>query len=188
MHLGGAGGFPRFASHMYPTLYRGTYAYKLGRRTITSGDGRCTVVRGTCRVKCTGTGPPGIHAKGGITIVNSNPSKLTTTSLLGEENRRMAIFRHRSGPNKLLHCKVPGVGLRGRVVSHGVTVVRRRKVVFRAKYGIKGSIGTTSVLGRCSHIVLTYKTSGPESVGTPKESTRKVCFTMSFLGSAAGTL
>lgn len=129
-----------------------------------------------------------MEANGGVTVVNSNPSKLTTTSRLGRHNRSMAMFRHGSEMNNLLVCNVPGVGLRGSIVRHGVGVVRRRNMAFRAYSGINGSVGTDRVLGSFSHMVLTYNTSGPESVGIPNERTGNVRFTISFLGSAAGSL
>lgn len=131
---------------------------------------------------------PRIHANGSVTIVKDNPSKLTTTRRLGEQNRDMAMFREGSHMNKLLHCNVPGVGLSGTIISEEVRLVRRRKIGFIAGMGMKGSVGTRRLLGRFSHIVLTYKTSGPQSVGIPKQSTGKVCFTMSFLKRMAGTL
>lgn len=131
---------------------------------------------------------PPIHAKGAVTIVKDNPSKLTTTRRLGHHNRDMAMFREGSHVKKLLHCNVPGVGLRGGVVSHELGLVRRRNIGFIAGVGINISVATRRLLGSCSHILLYYKTSRPESVGIPKESTGKVCFTISFLGRMAGDL
>lgn len=175
--LGRAGSFPRFANHVYPTLYRGDYILGLDVSSpIAVHRGRTTVTRTTFHRNC--VGPQGVrHGKQGMTVVNTKPTKLTTTGRLGKGKCAIAIFSGGRTPNNLLHCNVPGFGLRGPVVSHHVQIVRRRNV----RFGVGGSISIQRLPRNFSTCYVYAKTPATHSLSIPKHRLGNVRPTLSVL-------
>lgn len=175
--LGDAGSFPRFAKHVYPTLYRGSYMLGLSYgRPIAVHRGRTTVTRTTFHRNCVAPLRPR-HGKGGMTIVNTNPTKLDITMQLGTGNCRIALFSDGPVPKKLLHCNVPGFGLSGTIVSHHVGVLRTRNVLF----GVKIRISIRGLPTKFSTCTVYANAPATHSLSVPNERLGNVCFTLSVL-------
>lgn len=145
-------------------------------RPIAVQRGRTTVVRTTFQRKCIVPMVPR-HGKGRMTIVNTNPTKLTTTGRLGQGKCAIALFSGTRTPKKLLHFNVPGFGLGGGVVSHHVRLLGTRNVHFR----VGAAVSPARLPRKFSTCYVYAKTRAPQSLLVPKHRLGNVRFTLRVL-------
>ncbi len=176
---------PTIYNHIYPRRdrYRGGYALN---GTLGSISGTITVKEirhflTSLRHRDNGRGPTRItpRANGEITVINSNPTKVATTTSLHHTNRSIAIFRTFRGPNNILICNVPRFHLPGTVIRGRVSNLGGVKIGVRAGFIINHAHAVPSLVSgsNFSTIFINDNTNLPGFVGVPNRGLINICST-----------
>lgn len=135
--------------------YRNRYILKEGDDPVRFDD-----VRGFVSSSCLSeVRIPGVRGgKGGMTIVNSKPTKVAITVGLTLTNCGMAVFRRQDGVNNVLRCKVPRFHLSGSIVSQCGGGVRRLKVQVHPGAIVKDTVIVSGLFhSKCDDIFMKAK-------------------------------
>ncbi len=126
----------------------------------------------------------------GITVVNSNPSKLAYTNRLTGVNCRMAVFRTLRATNNMLMCNVPRFHLPGTVIRGRISSLGTLNMGLRAGIIINGAVAISRLFrDNFGTMFVNDNTKLPQFVKVRNRSLGNICSTGRFLaqGGLVGT-
>lgn len=95
-----------------------------------------------------------------ITVVNYNPTNVTTTQRLTNLSCSIAVFRTTSRPNNAVACNVPAFQLRGRLLRHRTRTLATVNIAVRCGIGVNISGPLTRLRRTFSTIFVTVNAVG----------------------------